>query len=128
VTDPPSKVRDAAEGTVALCDVLAELTQMDVEAFVTDIRSQWAVEMGLIRIGEAVNRIPEDVLTQFPHQPWRQIVAMRKLAAHQYDDLDPHRVWRTVTGDVPALRVYLAAILLPEIQAGATLTRLEAPD
>jgi uncharacterized protein with HEPN domain len=117
VTDPLSKGRDAAERTVAMCDVLAELTRMDIEAFVADIRTQWAVEMGLIRIGEAVNRIPEDVLTRFPDQPWRQIVAMRNFAAHQYDDLDPHRVWRTVTRDVPALRAYLADVVLPEIQA-----------
>ena len=116
MTDRLPKVRDAAERTVAMCDVLAELTQMDVEAFVADIRTQWAVEMGLIRIGEAVNRIPEDVLARFPAQPWRQIVAMRNFAAHQYDDLDPHRVWRTVTRDVPALRAYLAEVVLPEIQ------------
>jgi uncharacterized protein with HEPN domain len=117
VTDRLPKVRDAAERTVAMCDVLAELTRMDVEAFVADIRTQWAVEMGLIRIGEAVNRMPEDVLTRFPDQPWRQIIAMRNFAAHQYDDLDPHRVWRTVTRDVPALRAYLADVVLPEIQA-----------
>ena len=117
MTDPLSKVRDAAERTVAMCDVLVELTRMDVDAFVADIRTQWAVEMGLIRIGEAVNRIPEDVLTRFPDQPWRQIVAMRNLAAHQYDDLEPHRLWRTVTRDVPALRAYLADVVLPEVQA-----------
>ena len=72
---------------------------------------------GLIHIGEAVGRIPEDVLTRFPDQPWRQIVAMRNFAAHQYDDLDPHRLWRTVTRDVPALRAYLADVVLPEVQA-----------
>lgn len=117
MTDPQAKARDAAERTVAMCDVLAELTRMDVEEFVGDIRTQWAVEMGLIRIGEAVNRIPVDVLARFPDQPWRQIVAMRNVAAHQYDDLEPHRVWRTVTRDVPALRAYLAEVVLPEIQA-----------
>jgi uncharacterized protein with HEPN domain len=117
VTDPLSKAREAAERTVAMCDVLAELTRMDVEAFVADIRTQWAVEMGLIRIGETINRIPDSILERFPGQPWRQIVAMRNLAAHQYDDLDPYRVWRTVTRDVPALRAYLADVVLPEIQA-----------
>ena len=79
----------------------------DVDTFVADLRTQWAVEMGLIRIGEAVNRIPDEVLELFSEQPWRQIVAMRNLAAHQYDDLDPRRVWRTVTRDVPRLRAYL---------------------
>jgi uncharacterized protein with HEPN domain len=106
---------DAAERVVAVCDVLVGLVGEDLEAFVADVRTQWAAEMGLIRIGEAVNRIPGVVLERFPHQPWREIVAMRNLAAHQYDDLDPRRVWRTITRDVPALRTYLAETVIPAL-------------
>jgi uncharacterized protein with HEPN domain len=107
VTDRDRKAHDAAERVVAVCDVLATLIPDDIDAFVSDVRTQWAVEMGLIRIGEAVNRIPVEVLEHFPEQPWRQIVAMRNFAAHQYDDLEPRRVWRTVTRDIPRLRTYL---------------------
>ena len=113
MTEADDKARDAAERVIAVCDVLAELVRADVETFVSDVRTQWAVEMGLIRIGEAVNRIPKDVLETFTGQPWRQIVAMRNLAAHQYDDLDPRRVWRTVTTDVPQLRRYLVDMVIP---------------
>ena len=107
------KARDAAERVIAVCDVLSDLVPPDVDAFAADVRTQWAVEMGLIRIGETVNRIPNEVLEQFSEQPWRQIVAMRNFAAHQYDDLDPRRVWRTVTRDVPNLRAYLADTVIP---------------
>jgi uncharacterized protein with HEPN domain len=113
VTESFQKARDAAERVVAVCDVLASLIPPDVQAFTADLRTQWAVEMGLIRIGEAVNRIPDEVLELFSEQPWRQIVAMRNFAAHQYDDLDPPRVWRTVTRDVPQLRVYLVGTVIP---------------
>ena len=92
MTPSVQKARDAAERVVAVCDVLAGLVPTDVDAFVADVRTQWAVEMGLIRIGEAVNRIPNEVLELFSEQPWREIVAMRDFAAHQYDDLDPRRV------------------------------------
>ncbi len=111
------RTRDAAERVVAVCDVLAEVVGDDLDAFESDVRTQWAVEMGLIRIGEAVNRIPEEVLERFPEQPWRQIVAMRNFAAHQYDDLVPRRVWRTVTQDVPALRRYLADTVIPGLES-----------
>ncbi|MPV49384.1 DUF86 domain-containing protein [Pseudactinotalea sp. HY160] len=104
--------RDAIEGVLAVCDTLAELTEIGYEEFAADVRSQWAVEMGLIRIGEGVNRVPRAVLETFDGQPWRLIVAMRNFAAHQYDDLDPLRVWRTVTSDVPVLRTYLADVVL----------------
>ncbi|WP_170221634.1 HepT-like ribonuclease domain-containing protein [Yimella lutea] len=40
---------------------------------------------------------------------------MRNFAANQYDDLDPRRVWRTVTVDVPSLRRYLADEVLPGV-------------
>ena len=115
MTESVQKARDAAERVVAVCDVLASMIPPDVDSFVADLRTQWAVEMGLIRIGEAVHWIPDEVLEHFPEQPWRQIVAMRNFAAHQYDDLDPRRVWRTVTGDVPLLRAYLADTVMPEL-------------
>lgn len=113
MSEPAQKARDAAERVVAVCDVLARLIPADVDTFAADVRTQWAVEMGLIRIGEAVNRIPDEVLALFPEQPWRQIVAMRNFAAHQYDDLDARRVWRTVTRDVPQLRAYLVDTVIP---------------
>ena len=113
MSDGVAKARDAAGRIVMVCDVLAGLSSPDVETFAGDVRTQWAVEMGLIRIGEAVSRIPADVLERFPGQPWRLMIAMRNLAAHQYDDLDPRRVWRTLTSDVPSLRTYLVDTVLP---------------
>lgn len=65
---------------------------------------------------ETINRIPGSILESFPDQPWRQIMGMRNIAAHQYDDLDPRRVWRTVTQDVPSLRDYLTEVVLPGLQ------------
>lgn len=100
---------------IDVCDTLAEIVPATVDELIADTRTQWAVEMGLIRIGEGVGRIPDAVLAEFDAQPWRQIVGMRNFAAHQYDDLEPRRVWRTVTIEVPALRVYLADTVLPGI-------------
>lgn len=116
MTDPKAKALDAAVRVVAVCDVLAGIASAGFDEFADDTPTQWAVEMGLIRIGEAVNRIPSDVLDQFDDQPWRQIVAMRNFAAHQYDDLDPRRVWRTLTQDVPMLRAYLTITVIPGLR------------
>lgn len=112
-----AKALDAAERTLAVCDGLADITPASVDDLIADRRTQWAVEMGLIRVGEGINRIPSDILDRFPGQPWRQIVAMRNFAAHQYDDLEPRRVWRTLTRDVPALRAYLAETVIPELRS-----------
>lgn len=109
------KTRDAAARVIAVCDVIAQIVAQGERHFLDDVQAQWAAEMGLIRIGEAVAKIPAPVRERFDGQPWRQIIDMRNLAAHQYDDLDPHRVWRTLTRDVPRLRAYLADIVLPAL-------------
>ena len=96
------------EKAVGFCDdIHAMIVIQGREAFLADKRSQWAAEMGLIRIGETVNRLPAELLEAYPGQPWRVIVAMRNFAAHQYDDLNPARVWTTVADHIPALRDYL---------------------
>lgn len=39
-------------------------------------------------------------------------VGIRNFPNHQCDDLDPSRVWRTVTQDIPLLRDYLEVVAL----------------
>lgn len=109
------KARDAATRVIAVCEVIAQIVARGKDPFLTDVQAQWAAEMGLIRIGEGVAKIPAPVRERFAEQPWRQIIDMRNLAAHQYDDLDPHRVWRTLTVDVPRLRTYLDEVLIPGV-------------
>lgn len=45
---------------------------------------------------------------------------MRNFATHQYDDLDPRRVWRTVTRDVPNLRAYIIDTVVPGLEQQVT--------
>lgn len=115
MTAEAQKARDAATRAIAVCDVIAQIVARGEESFLADVQAQWAAEMGLIRIGESIAKIPASMRERFAEQPWRQIIAMRNLAAHQYDDLDPHRVWRTLTRDAPRLRAYLADVVIPGI-------------
>ena len=112
------KARDAAARVIAVCDVIAQIVERGEGHFLHNVQAQWAAEMGLIRIGEGVGKIPDAVRERFAEQPWRQMIAMRNFAAHQYDDLDPRRVWRTIARDVPRLRAYLADEMVPALQAG----------
>lgn len=115
MTADDRKARDAATRVIAVCEVIAQIVARGEPYFLDDIQAQWAAEMGLIRIGEAVAKIPASVRERFDGQPWRQIIDMRNFAAHQYDDLDQRRVWRTLTRDVPRLRDYLSDVMLPAL-------------
>lgn len=110
------KALDAAARLVATCDVLADIVELGYDAYVSDVRTQWAVEMGLIRCGEEVGRIPGEIRSRFPGQPWRIIIDMRNMAAHQYDALTSRLVWKTLVEDIPALRAYVADVMIPSLR------------
>lgn len=114
MTAERQKARDAAARVIAVCEVIAQIVAGGEDRFLENVQAQWAAEMGLIRIGEAVAKIPASVRDRFDGHPWRQIVDMRNFAAHQYD-LNPGRVWRTLTRDVPRLRAYLADVVVATI-------------
>ncbi len=77
MTADDRKARDAATRVIALCEVIAQIVARGEQHFLDDIQTQWAAEMGLIRIGEAVAKIPASVRERFDGQPWRQIIDMR---------------------------------------------------
>ena len=51
MTELHRAAHDAAKRVIAICDVLAGRVPPDADSFAADPCTQWAVEMGLIRIG-----------------------------------------------------------------------------
>ena len=83
------------------------MTQAD---FMQDRRTQQAVVMSLIVLGEAATR----VMDQFPEFaashaeiPWRNMRGMRNRIAHGYFDINLEVVWDTVKSALPALKSQL---------------------
>jgi uncharacterized protein with HEPN domain len=86
---------------------------MDKMAFLEDRRTQQAVIMNILVIGEAATRIVErypEFAQQHPRIPWGSIRGMRNRLAHGYFDIDLDIVWETLRKDLPSLRVGLAEI------------------
>ncbi len=65
-------------------------------------------------IGEAAARVSDERRAELSHLPWREMIGMRNLVTHDYWQVDPEILWRTVTGDIPALLEQLDAIGLPD--------------
>ena len=81
--------------------------------FMEDKRTQQAVVLNLILIGEEATK----VLTAFPefaetHQaiPWRSMKGMRNRIAHGYYEINIDTVWDTVQQALTALVVQLQAV------------------
>jgi uncharacterized protein with HEPN domain len=52
------------------------------EVFLEDADVQDATAYRLLAIGEAVKDLDDDLKSRHPHIPWRQILGMRNILAH----------------------------------------------
>jgi len=87
---------------------------MDFAAFESDKRTQQAVVLNLLLLGEVAARIVESVpvfVAAHPEIPWAAMRGMRNRIAHGYFELDIKVVWDTVGSAVPALGRQLPGLL-----------------
>lgn len=75
-----------------------------LDEFLEDTRTQDAVLMRLLALGEEIGRLSESFTERHPDLKWYQIVGMRNRIAHGYFEVDPTIVWETITsGDLDEL-------------------------
>jgi uncharacterized protein with HEPN domain len=78
--------------------------------FLQDRRTQQAVVLNLITIGEAAGRINsecKEFAASHAEIPWAQMRGMRNRMAHGYFDIDLNIVWDTVQSSLPELEAQL---------------------
>ena len=81
----------------------------------TDLEDDRLLNLALTRlleiIGEAANRVPDDVQAQYSQLPWMQMIGLRNRLIHGYDQVDFDILWVIVTQDLPALISQLENIM-----------------
>lgn len=81
----------------------------------TDLDQDRMLNLALTRlleiIGEAANRVPEEVQDQYPELPWLSMIGLRNRLIHGYDNVDFDILWNIVKRDLPVLIVKLEEIL-----------------
>ncbi|MBI4120233.1 MAG: DUF86 domain-containing protein [Parcubacteria group bacterium] len=97
------------EAAQKISDYLANFSFAD---FSDDSKTQSAVIMQLIVIGELTKKLPDEV-KQLIELPWRLMAGFRDLAVHEYFKLDLAKVWETVSKDVPLVKEKLELYLRP---------------
>ena len=70
-----------------------------------------AVEKLFINLGEAAQRLSEPERAQIAGVPWRQIIGLRNILAHGYEQVDHETLFRTVTADLGGVETTLRAAL-----------------
>ncbi|MGC2211080.1 MAG: DUF86 domain-containing protein [Candidatus Korobacteraceae bacterium] len=97
----------------AATDACAFVKGLDKADFLEDKRTQQAVIMSLIIIGEAATKVMDGYaeFTQAHAQvPWRGMRGMRNRITHGYFDINLNVVWDTVQTALPELLKQLPAV------------------
>ncbi|MBF6605164.1 MAG: DUF86 domain-containing protein [Chloroflexi bacterium] len=81
--------------------------------FMRDGMVQDAVMRNFEIIGEAAKRLDDSYRTAHPEIPWRALAGLRDVLIHQYEGVDPERVWTIVERELPNLCEAIAALLPP---------------
>jgi uncharacterized protein with HEPN domain len=70
-----------------------------------------ACEAVIHREGEAVARLPDGFVDDFPELRLKAFKGMRNVVAHRYHDVDYEILWQTVAVDIPRLTAQVAGVL-----------------
>ena len=84
------------------------------EEFFADKKTQQAVVMNILILGEAATQVGNEYpewADQHPEVPWRSMRGMRNRLAHGYFDINLDVVWDTVCISLPELQEKLVEVL-----------------
>lgn len=86
---------------------------LTLERYLKEDMVRSAVERQLEILGEAARRVSEPFKQVHPEIPWRQIIAQRNVLAHEYGEVVPTLVWKTVVTHIPSLITQLEPLIPP---------------
>ena len=91
---------DLYEAGLAIASYTSGLAKRDLEN--DTIRFQ-AVKYEIVVMGEACRRLTSNFRDNHTKIPWKDLVGMRNIIVHRYDDIDIDLVWDAIQTSVPDL-------------------------
>jgi uncharacterized protein with HEPN domain len=114
--------RDALNHILDETIFLAGVRERSTRAtFVHDEVLRRAAVRSLEVIGEAVKRVPAEILAAAPEVDWRRVAGMRDRLIHGYFSVDYELVWDAIATHVPTLGLAVKRLLGGLSQDGDTL-------
>jgi uncharacterized protein with HEPN domain len=85
--------------------------ELDLNSFLQNEMVRDAVVRNIEVIGEAAKMVPETIKVTYPEIPWKEIIAIRNLIAHEYFRVDYNVIFNTCIQDLPNLKSLIQNIL-----------------
>ena len=67
--------------------------------------------MIIINIGEYANKLSNDIRRDNPNIPWKDVIGMRNIFAHNYIGVNFKTLWDTLNEDIPYLKEHFQLLL-----------------
>lgn len=107
-------MRDPAERLRDILDAINQIEEYSVQGR-SAFEQEKLIQSWFIRhlqiIGEAARALPEEIRTQAPSIPWRDIIGMRHVLVHQYFGVDLAILWEIVANELPRMKPGIEALL-----------------
>jgi len=87
------------------------LGEMDLNAFLADDKTNFAVVRALEIIGEATKNVPEEIRGRYPQVPWRDMAGMRDKLIHAYFGVNLSRAFEVVRREIPKMKPHVRRAL-----------------
>jgi len=95
----------------ALSAIRSYTEGMTYEQLIGDRRTREAIILNFVVIGEAIKKIPEEVINRYPDVPWKEFAGMRDKMVHGYFSISPTILWETIRHDLSPLATAVKKML-----------------
>ena len=99
-----------------ILDAIGELEKytknVDFNEFSTNTMLFSACVRQLEIVGEAVNRLSDDLIADNPEVEWRKVAGLRNMLIHEYFGIDDNLVWSIIQKNIPDLKAKVSIIVL----------------
>jgi len=92
---------------------LSFVERLPKEEAIGDEMRMSAFERKLEVLGEAARRVSPEFAQKHPHIPWRGVIGLRNVLAHNYGEIDRQQLYETARRELPGLIVALRALQPP---------------
>ena len=105
--------RDIArlEHMIDACEKIIRFTNVDYSVYDDSDEKKAAVARYFEILGEAANRLSDELKDNHPEVPWRVATALRNALIHDYVKIKYSELWDTAKNDIPVLYSQLKDIL-----------------
>ncbi len=111
-----------AKADIALLDLLLKYSErileysegLKLEEFISNQMIYDACILNFINISEVSKEISDELKLKYPDIPFRKIIGLRNIAAHNYEGIEAFRLFQIVTEIVPPFKNQISEILKNE--------------